>query len=177
MEKKEVNKSVIELAQGDITQEETAAIVNAANKELSPGAGVSGAIHKAAGEQLWEDTKKLGGCETGEAKITWGYNLRARYVIHTVGPVYSGSPEDAKLLRSCYMESLKLASGHDAQSVSFPAISTGVFGYPIDEAAKVSLQAVRDYLREHPEIQKVRFVLFGDNDYAAYQAALKNLPV
>ena len=177
MKRLDVNKSVIELAQGDITQEETDAIVNAANKELTPGAGVSGAIHKAAGPELYEETKQLGGCATGEAKITFGHNLRARYVIHTVGPVYSGGADDAKLLNSCYAESLWLASTHGAQSVSFPAISTGVFGYPIAEAAELSLQAVRDYLREHPELFKVRFVLFSNEDYAAYQTALKNLTI
>lgn len=171
----EVNQSVIELAQGDITLEETDAVVNAANKQLAPGGGVAGAIHRAAGPQLWEYTKTLGGCETGQAVITFGFNMKAKYIIHTVGPVYSGGPEDAGFLRSCYIESLKLASSHDVTSVSFPAISTGIFGYPIDEAAGVSLRAVRDYLAGHPEIQLVRFVLFSAADFNAYQAALQNL--
>lgn len=175
MERLEIYKSVIELAQGDITKEETDAIVNAANKELTPGGGVSGAIHKAAGPELWEETKQLGGCATGAAKITFGHNLRARFVIHTVGPVYSGSAEDAKLLRSCYDESLYLASTHGVQAVSFPAISTGVFGYPIKEAAEVSLHTVRAYLLQHPELFKVRFVLFSQDDYDAYQAVLEKL--
>jgi O-acetyl-ADP-ribose deacetylase (regulator of RNase III) len=170
-----VNSSVIQLVQGDITREETDAIVNAANKQLSPGGGVSGAIHKAAGPGLWEEAKKIGGCDTGEATITYGHNLKAKYVIHTVGPVYSGSPEDSKLLRSCFIEALILASTHDVKTISFPAISMGIFGYPVSEAADVSLRAVRDYLLEHPEIQTVRFVLFSENDLALFRKTLEEL--
>ena len=136
MERLQIGQSVIELVLGDITEEATDAIVNAANKELAPGGGVSGAIHKAAGPGLWEEAKTIGGCQTGEAKITYAHNLKARYVIHTVGPVYSGSPQDPTILRSCYMESLHLASTHDAFTIAFPSISTGIFGYPITEAAQ-----------------------------------------
>jgi O-acetyl-ADP-ribose deacetylase len=175
MDSLKVNQSVIELIQGDITQQETDAVVNAANGQLAPGGGVAGAIHRAAGPELWEYTKTLGGCRTGEAVITYGFNLKARYIIHTVGPVYSGSAEDAVLLRSCYIESLKLASSHDAASLSFPAISTGIFGYPPAEAAEISLTAVRDYLREHPEIQRVRFVLFSEADLNVYRRALEKI--
>lgn len=175
MDELRVNSSVIQLLQGDITQEETGAIVNAANKQLSPGGGVSGAIHKAAGPGLWEEAKRIGGCETGDAKITYGHNLKARYVIHTVGPVYSGSPEDPKLLRSCFIESLHLASTHDVKTISFPAISTGIFGYPLSEAADVSLRAVHDYLSEHPEIETVRFVLFSENNFTIFQKTLAKL--
>lgn len=174
MERLQIGHSVIELVLGDITQESTDAIVNAANKELAPGGGVSGAIHKAAGPGLWEAAKNSGGCQTGEAKITYAHNLKAKYVIHTVGPVYSGSPQDPILLRSCYIESLQLASTHDAKTISFPAISTGIFGYPIAAAAQVSIQAVQDFLSDHPEIETVRFVLFSPNDYNTYKAALKS---
>ncbi len=170
-----VGESVLELVQGDITMQDTDAIVNAANKELAPGGGVSGAIHRAAGPKLWEETGKIGGCATGEAKITYGYNLKARYVIHTVGPVYSGSPEDARLLRSCYLESLKLAAVHDVRSIAFPAISTGIFGYPVEEAANIALAAVRDFLLENNNISLVRFVLFGDRDFDAFRRALAGL--
>ena len=175
MDELRVNNSVIQLVQGDITQEETDAIVNAANKELSPGGGVSGAIHKAAGPGLWEEAKRIGGCGTGEAAITYGHNLKVKYVIHTVGPVYSGSPDDSKLLRSCFIESLHLASTHDIKTISFPAISTGIFGYPVPEAAHVSLRAVRDYLQEHAEIKTVRFILFSESDLAVFQKTLENL--
>ncbi|MDW7650046.1 MAG: O-acetyl-ADP-ribose deacetylase [Bacillota bacterium] len=175
MERLQVNSAVIELVQGDITQEETDAIVNAANKELSPGGGVSGAIHRAAGPQLWEETKKIGGCETGEAKITFAYNLKSRYVIHTVGPVYSGSSKDPEQLRSCYEQSLHLASTHFAKTISFPAISTGIFGYPVKEAAEISLKTVRDYLLSHPEIETVRFVLFSRDDYNTYKTVGSDL--
>lgn len=175
MERLRVNTTVIELVNGDIAQQETDAVVNAANKELAPGGGVAGAIHRAAGPELWEYTKTLGGCETGEATISYGYNMRAKYIIHTVGPVYKGSPEDAELLRSCYLESLKLASTHDVKTISFPAISTGIFGYPIEEAADVSLAAVYHYIVDHPEITVVRFVLFSKSDFDVYQAALRKL--
>ncbi len=171
----EVNKSLLELVEGDITQQETDALVNAANRELAPGGGVAGAIHRAAGPELWAETKKLGGCRTGEAKITYGYNLKAKYVIHTVGPVYGGSAEDAVLLRSCYLESLKLAASHDAATVAFPAISTGVFGYPVAGAAEISLHAVVDFLRDNTEVKLVRFVLFGGQDLAVFSAALEKL--
>lgn len=155
----EIDGSVLELIKGDITEQDTEAIVNAANKRLAPGGGVAGAIHKAAGPRLWEECKKLGVCETGEAKITKGYALPASYVIHTVGPVYSGSPEDSKLLASCYRESLKLAMKKGIKSVSFPAISTGVFGYPMKEAAKIALKTVVETLKSRPETILVRFVL------------------
>jgi O-acetyl-ADP-ribose deacetylase len=171
----QVHQSVIELVLGDITEQETDAVVNAANKQLAPGGGVAGAIHQAAGPQLWEYTRTLGGCETGEAVITYGFNIKAKYIIHTVGPVWTGSPQDPVLLRSCYIESLKLASSHDVKTVSFPAISTGIFGYPIDEAAKISLQAVMEYLTEHAEIERVRFVLFAQPDLDAYSKALNEM--
>jgi len=169
-----VGNAIIELVLGDITQQETDAVVNAANQRLSPGGGVSGAIHRAAGPKLWEECKKLGGCETGEAKITSGYNLVARYVIHTVGPVYSGSPRDQELLAYCYENSLKLALSHNIGSISFPALSTGVFGYPMDEAATVALKTVTDFLKGSKEI-KVRFVLRDEDALKIHEERLKSL--
>ena len=144
MIKKKIGESFLELIQGNIVEQETEAIVNAANKRLSPGGGVSGAIHKAAGPGLWEECKKLGGCETGEAKITSGHNLKARYVIHTVGPVYSGSERDAEELKKSYLNSLKLAKENGIKSISFPSISTGAFGYPVKEASLIALETVID---------------------------------
>ncbi len=170
-----IGGSTLELTVGDITKQETGAIVNAANKQLAPGGGVAGAIHRAAGPGLWEDCKQLGGCETGEAKITYGHNLPAKYVIHTVGPVYRGTPEDPLLLANCYRRSLQLALDHDVNSISFPAISAGIFGYPMAEAAQVSLQAVLDFLRENPKMELVRFVLFKPADYEVYRQALTEL--
>jgi len=140
MKKVQIGESFLELTVGDITKQNTDAVVNAANKRLAPGGGVAGAIHRAAGSELWEECKKLGGCETGEAKITKGYNLPASYVIHTVGPIYSGSPEDPEKLASCYRESLRVAKENGIKSISFPALSTGAFGYPMDEAAKICFE-------------------------------------
>ncbi|MFC1525163.1 macro domain-containing protein, partial [Planctomycetota bacterium] len=148
-------KSRIEIVQGDITRQAIDAIVNAANNELSPGGGVSGAIHRAAGGGLWNEAKTLGGCQTGQAKLTKGYKLKAKYVIHTVGPVYSGSSEDPKLLASSYRECLRLAASSGIKSIAFPAISTGVFGYPVGDAAKVALKTVADTLEKLSEIDLV----------------------
>lgn len=171
----EINNSVLELAQGDITQQETEAIVNAANGRLAPGGGVAGAIHREAGPELWEECKKLDGCETGEAKITKGYDLPASYVIHTVGPVYSGSSEDSELLEDCYRNSLEVAEENGVESVSFPAISTGAFGYPVEEAAEVALRTVVDYLEEGSEINLVRFVLFNSKTFDIHQEELQKI--
>ncbi|HPC48135.1 MAG TPA: macro domain-containing protein, partial [Deltaproteobacteria bacterium] len=129
MEEIRVGKSLLQVVQGDITAQDTEAVVNAANHQLAPGGGVAGAIHKKAGPGLWEECRKLGGCATGEAKITRGYNLPNTYVIHTVGPVYSGSGKDPVLLRSSYINSLKVADTNKVRSISFPALSTGIFGY------------------------------------------------
>lgn len=170
-----VGNSTIELTVGDITRQETEAIVNAANKQLAPGGGVAGAIHRAAGPDLWEECKKLEGCETGEAKITAGYHLPAKQVIHTVGPIYRGTPEDPVLLGNCYRNSLQLARDNGLKSISFPAISAGIFGYPMADAAKVSLAAVRDFLLERPGVELVRFVLFKPTDYEVYRAVLEKL--
>lgn len=170
-----VGDTVLELVKGDITEQNTEAIVNAANKQLAPGGGVAGAIHRAAGPGLWEECKNLGGCRTGEAKLTRGYNLKAKYVIHTVGPVYSGSPQDKEDLRACYKNSLKLADENKIKSVSFPAISTGAFGYPVKEATEISLSTVKDYLEKGTCLKMVCFVLYSESTYDKYLEALKSL--
>ncbi len=173
--KVEVNNSVLELAQEDITKQETEAVVNAANKRLAPGGGVAGAIHREAGPELWEECKKLDGCETGEAKITKGYNLPSSYVIHTVGPIYSGSSEDPELLEDCYRNCLMVAEKEGIESISFPAISTGAFGYPVEEAAEVALSTVVDYLKGGSEIGLVRFVLYNSNTFDIHQEVLQSI--
>ena len=158
----------IEIVQGDITRQRVDAIVNAANEALAGGGGVDGAIHRAAGPELLRECQTLGGCPTGQARITKAYELPARYVIHTVGPVWHGGGSDeADLLGSCYRESVKLAVAHGCASVAFPAISCGVFGYPLEQAAAVSVRAVREYLQEASASLVVRWVLFGE---AAFQA-------
>lgn len=166
--------SKIELIKGDITQQNTTAIVNAANKALAPGGGVSGAIHAKAGLELWEECKTLGGCETGEAKMTRGYKLPAKYVIHTVGPVYSGSSEDPELLANCYRNSIRIAHENGMDSISFPSISTGVFRYPVEEAAMIAVKAVKKALEKYP-LKLVRFVLYDQKTYDAYGRAEKKL--
>lgn len=170
-----VHRSVVELVEGDIIKQDTEAVVNAANKSLAPGGGVAGAIHKAAGPELWEECKMLGGCETGKAKITKGYRLPASHVIHTVGPVYSGSAEDAKLLELCYRESLKLAEEHGVTTISFPAISTGAFGYPMEEAAKIALKTVLDVLKQTSKIWLVRFALYNSEALRIHEKVLKSI--
>lgn len=169
-----INKTTIELVQGDITQESTDAIVNAANSALAGGGGVDGAIHRAAGAtELQAACRKLGGCPTGEAKITPGFNLKARYIIHAVGPVYEpNSEESPRLLASAYRRSLEVAVENEVKTIAFPAISTGVYGYPMDKAAQVSLQAVKDFAKQNDSIALVRFVLFGSDAFETFKAAL-----
>jgi O-acetyl-ADP-ribose deacetylase (regulator of RNase III) len=164
-----VGKSRLILVQGDITKEETDAIVNAANNALSPGGGVSGAIHRAAGPGLWDECKKLGGCNTGEAKITKGYNLAARHVIHTVGPVYRGKPEDKIDLANCYRNCLELAEKNNLESISFPSISTGIFGYPVKEAADVAIETISEFIEKNTLPELVQMVLFSESDFYAYK--------
>jgi len=166
-----IGKSRLVIVQGDITKQATDAIVNAANKYLSPGGGVCGAIHRAAGGKLADECRNLGGCKTGEAKITNGYNLPAKNVIHTVGPVYSGSPKDKIDLANCYKNSLVIAQGNKLKSISFPSISTGIFGYPVSEAAEIAIKTIVDYLKENSQIELVQMVLFSDTDYEIYKAA------
>ena len=171
-----VGNARIELAEGDITGQDTDAIVNAANRSLLGGGGVDGAIHRAAGPQLLSQCRTLGGCETGDAKITQGYNLKAKHVIHTVGPIYHSAGRKAPdLLAACYRRSLEVASQNKLKSVAFPSISTGAYGYPLEEAAPIAIKTVMDYLKAHPDIELVRFVLFGREAYQAYENALKGL--
>jgi O-acetyl-ADP-ribose deacetylase (regulator of RNase III) len=171
-----VGSAKIELLEGDITSQDTDAIVNAANQSLLGGGGVDGAIHRAAGPQLLAECRTLGGCETGDAKITKGYNLKAKHVIHTVGPIYHSAGKKAPdLLASCYRRSLEVASRNKLKRVAFPSISTGAYGYPLEEAAPIALKTVMDYLKAHPDIGLVRFVLFGRDANQAYEKALKEL--
>lgn len=175
MKEIQVGRSRIQFVMGDITRQETEAVVNAANKQLAPGGGVAGAIHGAAGPSLWEECRKLGGCETGEAKITSGHDLPNAYVIHTVGPIYSGSPDDPVLLRSCYLNSMMRADENSIRSIAFPALSTGIFGYPVDAAAQVAIKTIREYLRGETCIELVRMVLYDDAAYQAHIRALQAL--
>jgi O-acetyl-ADP-ribose deacetylase (regulator of RNase III) len=166
----------MEIVEGDLTRQDTQAIVNAANKYLRPGGGVDGAIHRAGGPKIEAACRQIGGCPTGEARLTTGGNLKATYVIHTVGPVYHGGGlGEAELLAACYRESLKLASQQGIKSLAFPSISTGAYGYPMAAAARIALKTVADYLGQHPEIELVRFVLFGQAAYQEYAQALQEL--
>lgn len=171
-----VGKSKVELVQGDITQQDTEAIVNAANSSLLGGGGVDGAIHRAGGPQILEECRKIGGCPPGEARITTGGRLKAKYVIHTVGPIYYGGQSgEAQTLANAYRNSLALASQRGIKSLAFPSISTGAYGYPIALAAPIAMRTVMDYLQAHPEVELVRFVLFGQAAYDAYKRALEGL--
>jgi len=171
-----INGTTLEVVQGDITSEETDAIVNAANETLLGGGGVDGAIHRAGGPEILEACRRLGGCETGDARITTGGNLSARYVVHTVGPVYCGGDRgEAEILASCYRRSLEVAVEHDIRSISFPAISTGAFGYPIGEAARVALRTVVEFVERNEGIDRVRFVIFTTPDLRAYDEAFGEL--
>jgi O-acetyl-ADP-ribose deacetylase (regulator of RNase III) len=164
---------VIEAVQGDITRQTVDAIVNAANTTLLGGGGVDGAIHRAAGPALLGECRSLGGCPTGEARITKGYRLPATWVIHTVGPVWSGGQRgEPALLRGCYESSLALSARHDVRSIAFPAISTGAYGYPVDAAAAIAVATVRGFLEGSTTITLVRFVCFSAGDLAVYRRLL-----
>jgi len=159
----------IKIIQGDITKLSADAIVNAANSALLGGGGVDGAIHRAAGSGLLDECRTLGGCEAGQAKITKGYNLSAKYVIHTVGPVYRGGTQrEPDLLYSCYYNSLKLAVQNNVKTIAFPCISTGVYRYPFDDACKIALRAINDFLCENASIDEVLLVCFSDTDCKRY---------
>jgi O-acetyl-ADP-ribose deacetylase (regulator of RNase III) len=161
--------SRLELQQGDITRLRVDAIVNAANEALAGGGGVDGAIHRAAGErELQAACRELGGCPTGEAKITPGFKLPARFIIHTVGPVYGGGAHgEPESLASCYRRSIEVAVEHGVRSLAFPAISTGVYGYPFADATRIAFRATAAALAEAPQLERVAFVFFGADDYRA----------
>ena len=166
-------KNQIQVVQGDITKLDCDCIVNAANRSLLGGGGVDGAIHRAAGPELLAECRTLHGCRTGEAKITKGYRLRAKYIIHTVGPIYSGTAEDAAQLADCYRNSLDLAKEHDVHSIAFPAISTGVYGYPLEDAAEIAVKTVVQWLEDHADYaMQVIFCCFDARTERVYQARL-----
>ncbi len=159
----------IKIVKGDITKLNCGCIVNAANKSLLGGGGVDGAIHRAAGIGLYKECLTLGGCETGEAKITKGYDLPAEYVIHTVGPIYRGKGNESALLADCYRNSLELAKKYDIHSIAFPAISTGVYGYPVNEAAEIAYRTAADWLSENKNYSmEIIFCCFDDENYKKY---------
>lgn len=172
----QINETLISLACGDIIQETTDALVNAANERLAGGAGVDGAIHRAGGPAIMAECRKIGGCPTGQAVITTGGNLKAKYVIHTVGPIYRGGTKDeAKLLQSAYRNSLKLAQEKGLQSISFPAISCGIYGYPLDAAAHLALKTCIEFACENTGIKLIRHILFNRKIYDIFSAELKKM--
>ena len=164
----------IEVQKGDITKLKVDAIVNAANTSLLGGGGVDGAIHRAAGPELLEFNRKLGGCSTGEAKISPGFKLPAKFIIHAVGPVWDGGKNNEdKLLANCYKNSLKLARENKVKTISFPAISTGVYRFPLERATKIAVDEVKKFLEKNESIEKVIFVCFDDETFQVYQKILK----
>lgn len=168
----------VEIIQGDITQLEVEAIVNAANKTLLGGGGVDGAIHRAAGPQLLEECRGLGGCPTGEARITKGYNLPAKYVIHTVGPIWHGGDRnESNLLASCYRNSLQLAVDHKLWSMAFPSISTGVYRFPVAQASRIALRVILDFLATEELSPRVVIACFSEQDLEIYRQVYKELLV
>src|SRR3990167_602235 len=166
----------IRLMKGDITQLQVDAIVNAANSSLLDGSGVNGAIHAAAGPELLDECKELGDCAPGQAKITKGYRLPAKFVIHAVGPMWlGGAKSEASLLADCYSSAMKLALKHNITTIAFPAISCGIYGYPVRQASAIAVKEVSHFLEMHPEIEAVDFVCFTDECYAAYEQAMEML--
>ena len=170
-------KDRLEARQGDITRMAVDAIVNAANRSLLGGGGVDGAIHRAAGPELLAECRGIGGCPTGEARMTKGYRLPAAHVIHTVGPVYRGRPEDRRLLASCYASCLSLARDHGLRRIAFPAISCGVYGYPIAEACTIAVDTCADFMRHHELPHEVTFMLFSATDLDVFRRYLDSLPL
>lgn len=173
MEKEVLDR--IKITRGDITKLNVDAIVNAANSSLLGGGGVDGAIHRAAGPELLAECRQIGGCPIGEVRITRGYHLPARYVIHAVGPVYRGRPGESRLLSQCYQNALRLAEDHGLSSIAFPAISCGAYGYPIEAACQIAISTACRFLRIHHGIQQVVFILFSESDHHIYQKHLERI--
>jgi O-acetyl-ADP-ribose deacetylase len=170
-----INGVTLALLRGNIVEVEVDAIVNAANAALAGGGGVDGAIHRAGGPTIMEECRKIGGCPTGSAVATPAGRLRANYVFHAVGPVYRGRPEDARLLASAYQNCLNLAEQYQVKSIAFPSLSTGVYGYPLEEAAPIALQTVIEHIKKPTSLQQILFVLFGADSYVAFERALEAL--
>jgi len=172
----QINNTKFVLKVGDITEVDTEAIVNAANPTLLGGGGVDGAIHRKGGPKILEECKKIGGCEPGNAVITTGGNLKAKYVIHTVGPIWRGGRfNEEEILKNAYQNSLKIAKSHNIRTVSFPSISTGAYGYPIELASKVALKSIIDFLKKEKFFDEIRMVLFKEPDFAIYKSKLEEL--
>jgi len=166
----------ITIIKGDITRQNTQAIVNAANSSLLGGGGVDGAIHRAAGPQLLEECRTLNGCQTGEAKITKGYKLPAQYVIHTVGPVWhGGNHNEDQLLANCYKKSLQIALDNQIETIAFPAISTGVYHFPLERATRIAMNETKSFLENHSLPEEIMFVCFSETDYQTYQRVFSEL--
>ena len=170
-----INGVTLALMQGNIVEVQVDAIVNAANSGLRGGGGVDGAIHRAGGPAIMEECRKIGGCPTGKAVVTTAGRLPAKYVFHAVGPIYSGSPDDERLLASAYQSCLNLAEQHKVKSVAFPSLSTGIYGYPLELAAPVALRTIIEHIKNPTSLQQVVMVLFGENAYKAHEQALNEL--
>src|SRR5437660_9970755 len=170
-----INGVTLALLQGDIVTVQADAIVNAANSGLRGGGGVDGAIHRAGGPSIMEACRKIGGCPTGSAVATTAGRLPAKYVFHAVGPIYTGSPDDARLLASAYQNCLDLAEQHHVKSIAFPSLSTGIYGYPLESAAPIALRTIIEHIKKPTSLQQVMVVLFGDRSYQAFEEALTKL--
>jgi len=174
MSTRTINGVTLALIQGDIVKVQADAIVNAANSGLRGGGGVDGAIHRAGGPSIMEECRKIGGCPTGSAVATGAGKLQAKYVFHAVGPIYSGSKEGERLLASAYQSCLNLAEQHQVKSIAFPSLSTGVYGYPLDEAAPIALRTVIHHLQKPTSLKEVIFVLYGRDSFEAFEKALRD---